>query len=341
MKHLLVSYHTCPTEVPGQHLAGGMNVLLRGFLEHTSWPTEVVTRSLGDYQCLTLSPQVRLHRLPCQAPSNWDREAAWNCLPAFGEALQQWLGERDRPQAISAHYWMSGWLLPQLGLEGGIMFHTLQAQKGAPRGPLERLRREWEDRLIGRYPSAFLHWHDLHNARQHYPELQAQVVRPGLSLSAPVQPRQPNQPLVFGWAARNDPIKNLDQALGWLPPGSHLRVAGMSGPRRPDVTFLGSLEHHQMRDFYTGLDQLLNLSDYETFGLSLLEALACATPIGVPAHSHWARRLRRLGLPYLPGQSWTQQDRNQAQKWALGHLWPRALPSWERWLLRLSSGQGE
>ena len=30
MRHLLLSYHTCPLEEPGSGLAGGMNIFLRG-----------------------------------------------------------------------------------------------------------------------------------------------------------------------------------------------------------------------------------------------------------------------------------------------------------------------
>ena len=49
-RHLLVSYHTCPMEEPGEGLAGGMNVFLRGLLEGLSRagiPTDVITRARG------------------------------------------------------------------------------------------------------------------------------------------------------------------------------------------------------------------------------------------------------------------------------------------------------
>ena len=341
MKHLLISYHTCPTEQPGQHLAGGMNVLLTGYLQNTQVTTHVVTRSFTEYQRLQFTPSVTIHRLPCQARQPWTREGAWNCLPAFQEALKQWK-EGQSFDVASAHYWMSAWLLPQLALPGGIMFHTLQAQKGPPRNPLEQIRLKSESQLIGDYPTAFLHWHDLNNARGHYPTLRGTVLRPGVSLAedqggAGRLPLGP--PYIYGWAARNDPIKNLDIALEWLerqPPGTRLRVAGLKGPSSPgNVEYLGPLEHRDMGKFYRSIHQLLNLSAYETYGLSILEALACGAAVGVRPDSDWARRLRRLHLPWEPGNLFSDSQRQTARRLAEAHSWTRVLSRWDRWLTNL------
>ncbi len=334
MKHLLVSYHTCPTEEPGTHLAGGMNILLRGFLLRTQIPTEVVTRSLGDYECIQLTPCVRIHRLPCRAQLPWTREQAWECLPHFAQALRDWLGDR-RPRACTGHYWMSGYLMKQLHLPGSIMFHTLQAQKGRPETPLEQIRLEWEHQLIKHYLSAHLHWHDLNNARSHYPRLKGVVVRPGIDWPSNTPSAPPGPPWIYGWAARNDPIKNLEEALRWLPADCQLLVAGTWGPERSNVRYLGPLPHQRMGEFYGQIHQLLNLSRYETFGLSLLEGLAHGASIGVLPQSDWARRLRRLALPHQPGLLWQPEQIRLAQGWAQGFAWVQAITSWERWILRL------
>ena len=78
------------------------------------------------------------------------------------------------------------------------------------------------------------------------------------------------------------------------------------------------------------------LSDYETYGLSLLEALACGAAVGVRDDSDWARRLRRLGLPHRPGSRFTEEHRQRAHHFAQAHSWPRAVKSWERWLSKLT-----
>ncbi len=337
LKHLLISYHTCPTDQPGHDLSGGMNVLLLGFLRHTEYPTEVVTRSFGGYEVEELSPQVRVHRLPCGASRPWTREEAWRCLPAFSDEFRRWLKGRCFDVA-TAHYWMSATQLTQVDAPAGVMFHTLQAQKGSPRTELEQLRQGIEAGLIDRYPSAYLHWHDLSNARRHHPGLRGTVVRPGVSV-APAQEPVAGPPYVYGWAARNDPIKNLDQALTWLAglsEPSQLLVAGMEdGPSRENVRYLGSLRHAQMGEFYGQIHQLLNLSDYETYGLSLLEALACGAAVGVRDDSDWARRLRHLGLPHQPGRLYSAEEKQKARRLAEAHAWPRAVQSWQRWLGRL------
>lgn len=316
-----------------------MNVLLLGFLRHTDYPTEVVTRSFGDYEMEELTANVRIHRLPCGASRPWTREEAWRCLPAFAEELRRWLQGR-RFDVATAHYWMSATQLTQVDAPAGVMFHTLQAQKGAPRTELEEVRQGLEAGLIGQYPSAYLHWHDLSNARRHHPSLRGTVVRPGVSVAPALEPVA-GPPYVYGWAARNDPIKNLDQALAWLgslDEPSQLLVAGMeNGPPHDNVRYLGSLRHAQMGEFYGKIHQLLNLSVYETYGLSLLEALACGAAVGVREDSDWARRLRRLGLPYQPGSRFTAEQKQRARHLAEAHAWPRAVQSWQRWLQRLKS----
>lgn len=349
MRHLLISYHTSPEERPGTGLAGGMNVLLKGFLAHTSWPTCVVTRSLGsEPEQLQLSPQVTLHKLPCGTAGEWTRDEAWRCLPEFANSLRAFLQERPPFEVVSAHYWMSGWLLARLGLAGGIIFHTLQAQKGDP-SPTAREdsdsltphRAFWESHLIGRYPSAFLHWHDLDNARAHYPALRASVVRPGLTFP-PGEARPPDgPPWIMGWAARNDPVKKLQDALGWLDAQRaagrdfRLLVAGMSGVDSDRLRYLGTLDHDQMGVFYQQIHQLLNFSSYETFGLSVLEALAAGATVGLRPTSDWTRRLRRLGIPSEPGHL-DHVGSRAGLALAACYTWPRALPSWERWLRGLA-----
>lgn len=343
----MISYHTCPTDEPGQHLAGGMNVLLRGFLEATTWPTTVVTRSLRAYERVQLTPHVELHRLPVEAAQPWTREQAWERLPRFAFALHNWLSEQPRFEVISAHYWMSAWLLNRLNLRGGVIFHTLQAQKPPSLGIFDQLRKHWESDLIERYPTAYLHWHDLDNARKHYPNLRGAVVRPGIRF--PETPRRPppGPPWVLGWAARNDPIKKLDEALDWLEQQRRsgcdlqLLVAGTDGETRPHVQFLGPLEHQRMHEFYARIHQLLNWSAYETFGLSVLEALAAGAMVGLREQSDWARRLRKLHIPHQPGQLEPSAG-ERGRELARCYRWKRALPSWERWLrtvARIVSGE--
>ena len=345
-RHLLISYHTCPTERPGRDLAGGMNVLLKGFLRHTSWPTDVVTRSFGEYERVELKNGVTVHRLPCGATRPWTRENAWECLGDFRKNFQHWLKGRQF-EVASAHYWMSGTLLSELTCPAGMIFHTLQVQKGAPTDALERYRQTEEERLAQQYSTAFLHWHDLRDAAQKLPSLRGRrVVRPGLDEERFGQVRPSESPKTYGWAARNDGIKNFAEALERLAdlrkaePSSLLRVAGMDGDSEQAVEFLGPLRPEEMTAFYAEIDQLWNFSRYETFGLGVLEALAQGATVGLTPHSDWAKRLQRLGIESGPGRNWSPKERVRALGLARAYSWSRALPSWERWLSGLAAERG-
>ena len=342
IRHLLISYHTCPTERPGRDLAGGMNVLLNGFLRHTTWPTDVVTRSFGEYEQIELKAGVTVHRLPCGASRPWTRDKAWACLEQFRESFREWKKSRAFDVA-SAHYWMSGTLLEEVGCPAGMIFHTLQVQKGPPSDPLETKRAAEEARIASHYPTAFLHWHDLHDATARLEQVKGRsVVRPGTDEALLCETREVRPPASFGWAARNDAIKNFEEAKAQLTalqeadPRAVLRVAGMDGEPSQGVEYLGPLHPEEMRAFYAGIDQLWNFSRYETFGLSVLEALAQGATVGLEPHSDWAKRLRRLGIETPPGRSWTSEERAVALRLAKAYDWKRALPTWERWLHKLA-----
>lgn len=343
MRHLLISYHTCPNERPGQDLAGGMNVLLKGFLSHTSLETEVVTRSFAGYQRLELRPGIVVHRLPCGATRPWTREKAWKCLDAFKESFASWLQGRLF-EVASAHYWMSGALLSLLDCPAAIIFHTLQIQKGPPSDALERYRAKLESCLAASYPSAYLHWPDLKDACTRLGKVyHASVVRPGIEEELLLsQPRKPGDPVSFGWAARNDAIKNFLKAKSLMArlrttwPQARLTVAGMHQEPSPGFKYLGPILPQDMPSFYAGIDELWNFSGYETFGLSVLEALASGATVGLEQDCAWARRLRRIGIDSTPARGWSIQERMSALRLAQAYGWKRALPSWERWLSRVA-----
>jgi glycosyltransferase involved in cell wall biosynthesis len=78
-------------------------------------------------------------------------------------------------------------------------------------------------------------------------------------------------------------------------PGTRLRLVG-EGPIRPDlerlcaargiagqVDFLGLLPSAEVRDELTPADAFVLASDVETFGVAVIEALACGQPVIVTA----------------------------------------------------------
>ncbi|HZH28587.1 MAG TPA: glycosyltransferase family 1 protein [Azospirillaceae bacterium] len=95
---------------------------------------------------------------------------------------------------------------------------------------------------------------------------------------------------VFGYVGRVSTEKRLDDFLSMDLPGTKVVVG--DGPQRalyerryPDAVFLGYRTGEDLARAYAGLDVLVLPSRFETFGLVILEALACGTPVAAyPVH---------------------------------------------------------
>ena len=89
---------------------------------------------------------------------------------------------------------------------------------------------------------------------------------------------------IFLFVGRVSVEKNIDAFLDLDLPGTKV-VAGI-GPelhllrdRHPEVRFLGILSREELAQLYSSVDAFVFPSRTDTFGLVLLEALACGTPV--------------------------------------------------------------
>lgn len=288
MRHLALSYHTCPLEEPGTALAGGMNVYLRGLLPALPCDTLVLT-SGERLEELELAPNVRVRRLPCRQ-GVWDREAAYRALPRFLELAR----ETGPFQAMSAHYWMSGLAARQLFPDRSpvLMFHSLDPARNPVRAEAER-------ELARVCPVVFSSALDRSVSQMRLPELPfTHVIRPGVDgafrARDPIQARQrlglPLEGPLVGLVARDDPAKNAPLAR------AACREAGLTLVEVPGERWPGGLPHAEMPWFYAAVDLVLSLSEYETFGLSVLEALATGCRVLVSERGYWGGVARHTGL---------------------------------------------
>ncbi len=95
---------------------------------------------------------------------------------------------------------------------------------------------------------------------------------------------------IFLYVGRVSSEKNLESFLDLDLPGSKLIVGG--GPqleafraRYPTVTFAGYRSGEELSRYYSASDVFVFPSRFETFGLVLLEALACGLPVAAyPVH---------------------------------------------------------
>jgi D-inositol-3-phosphate glycosyltransferase len=335
-RHLLVSYHTCPTEEPGEGLAGGMNVFLLGLLRGLSKrgiATDVLTRATGEtVEVAAPFPGVRIFQVPCGWKEPPSRESAYASLDLFVERCRILMrGERFEPGVVSAHYWMSGVAARRLsGVPMILSYHTVEARKipapGAEQEPFSSVRKA-QEAALSREASRVVCFteYDLAENRRIFPGLSGKgvVIPPGVDdRFRRLPPREvarsylglPQGGMIFLLAARGDAGKNAAAAVAafrsmrdrWERPAT-LLVAGQEGPDGGpggDVFFLGSLPHAGMPMLFAAADAVVCPSLYESFGLVPLEALSGGVPVIVPEGTYWGDRIRSEGggLVYPPGE---------------------------------------
>jgi D-inositol-3-phosphate glycosyltransferase len=228
-------------------------------------------------------------------------------------------GCRPAYDLIHSHYWLSGlvgdlarrrWRCPHM-----ITFHTLGRVKNRTAGSENApdLRIVQEDRLV-RVADAIVvpaererdHLVRLYRAR----ERKITIIPCGVNLELfqPGNREQSRRRLgilpeqrVLLFVGRFAALKGVDALLGAAAdlaqriPDLHLVLAGGDGPQSPGyrslsrlaktlglrdrVRFAGRVDHHQLPVYYSAADLLVLPSHYESFGLVVLEALACGTPV--------------------------------------------------------------
>ena len=386
MKHVLFSYHTCPLEEPGTGLAGGMNIFLRGLLSGLSprgIETDVLTRGKGNEMEVTRPYRgVRVFHIPCGWEEPASRQAAYRALPRFiekaGEVLR---GRGDTPDALSAHYWMSGVAARDVGAwkrPPGLIFsfHTVERRKpkvaGRGSDSFSEERKAAEERISREaYRVVFLSGHDLGATGQIFPGVVGKevVIPPGVDESFRRPPprgegRQelcvPSEAFLFLLAARPDPGKKVPAAIEALlalrGKGDREALLLVAGQGSPDgsvpggVIFTGPVPHARMPALLSAADAALVPSEYESFGLIPLEAMAAGVPVIVPRKSNWGETVAREGggRAYPSGSPQGLVDAmahvmnddaararmaEEGKRVAARFTWERCTASWEKLLM--------
>jgi D-inositol-3-phosphate glycosyltransferase len=226
--------------------------------------------------------------------------------------------EGARYDVLHSHYWLSGvageelaaeWDVPHLG-----MFHTLGEIKLRARAsehePTERL--EGERRLVqslDRVVAATEYERRLLRQIYRVPLSQIEVIplgvdperfSPGSRADARGRLGMPVAEQVILAVGRVEPLKGLDiliRAFAELTDRTDVRLVIIGGDEaaRPEfdrlesiarevgvleaVTFMGTVEHHLLPDYYRAADVVVMPSFAESFGLVAVEAMACGVPV--------------------------------------------------------------
>jgi len=318
-------------EEPGTGLSGGMNVFLRGLLTGLAGhgiETDVLTRGRGDAVETTRPyPGLRVIHVPCGWEKPDSREGAFRALPRFVEKAKEVIrAGSGMPDAVSAHYWMSGvaarGALPGERSPGLVFsFHTVEARKAKSAGyspdGLSAARRGAEERLAREARRVvFLSGDDRAETERVLPGVAGKgvVIPPGVDGSFRDPPTREEGrrafnvspgPFLFVLASRPAPGKNVSAAIGsFLAMRRHgdreawLLVAGYPPPAGGvpgSVLYAGPVPHAMMPSLLAAADAVLCPSEYESFGLVPLEAMAAGVPVIVPRGGYWGGTVAREG----------------------------------------------
>lgn len=220
---------------------------------------------------------------------------------------------------IHSHYWISAvvgamaqtrWHCPHL-----TMFHTLGAVKNhSAAGEKESIRRIAHERWLAKVADGIVvpSPGERQNLLCHYhprPE-QIHTIPCGVNLDLfqPMDPLMARRKIgidpkaqVALFVGRFAPVKGINNLLGAMAmlknrwPKLHLVMVGGDDPENEStrilmrhvrqyniekqVTFAGRIDQEALPPFYSAADFLVLPSHYESFGLVVLEALACGTPV--------------------------------------------------------------
>ena len=314
--------HTSPLAQPGSGDSGGMNVYVRELvaaLAQAGVRTEVYVRRGADDlpEVVDVEPGFRVVHVDA-GPVDLAKERLPEVVDAYTESVAAHLSRRDGPDAIHAHYWLSGLaghrLKHELSLPLVSTFHTLarvKAETGDPE-PDRRVEAETEvigcsDAILANCEAEVAQLVELYGAR---PD-RIEIVPPGVdhAFFSPGDRAGARAALGLGahpvllFVGRIQPLKGVGVAIEALAelsrthPDAVLVVVG--GPSGADgdaefadakalvdrrglaeqVRFVDPQPHHLLSTYYRAADVCVVPSRSESFGLVALEAAACGTPV--------------------------------------------------------------
>jgi len=189
----------------------------------------------------------------------------------LGRAARRWCLAHGRSFTTAYHTQFPDYVARRTGLPAQWIWPVIRrfhARSSAVMAATETIRRELQQQGIG----PLRHWSrgvDIATFHPDYPPSD-----PFLALPRPIQ-------LYVGRIAVE---KNIEAFLSSSHPGSKVVVG--DGPalaslraRYPDAHFLGKLKGEPLAACYAGADVFVFPSRTDTFGLVMIEALACGTPV--------------------------------------------------------------
>jgi D-inositol-3-phosphate glycosyltransferase len=262
---------------------------------------------------------VRVVNLPAGPPESVPKDDLFPFMAELRDTFYQFAREEPNAyDLVHANFWMSGWVACEakrdLGLPFAQTFHALGETKQREQGardtsPPERQSAEFRileevERVLATCPAEIEELTTLYEADP----TRLSLVPCGVDTRTfrPVDRREarkalglPDRPTVV-YVGRLVPRKGVDtlvEAFALLPGrlDARLLVVGGEPGGSPEVerlaalasalgvagrvTFTGSRPQWELHRYYSAADAAVSVPHYEPFGMTPLEAMACATPV--------------------------------------------------------------
>lgn len=271
-----------------------------------------------DTQLTPEDENLRVIHLNASNPRGTPKQHLYRYLPEFTTRLLEFQEKHDlHYDLIHSHYWLSGWAGDHLRRRWEVphltCFHTLgEVKNRTGQGEREpRLRIETERKVASaadRVIAFSSHEKELLDLLYGVPPQNVDVIPCGVDLEQfrPVDKAEARERLGLGagkvvlYVGRIEALKGIDvllravAALG-MERDWRLLIVGGDGAADAElarlqrlspalgiqdrVSFLGPVPHEMLPLYYSAANVLVLPSYYESFGLVLLEALACSTPV--------------------------------------------------------------
>ncbi len=270
-------------------------------------------------EVVPFAEEVRVINLPAGPAKRIPKDDLFPYMARFRDAFYRFAREEPTAyDLVHANFWMSGWVACEakrdLGLPFAQTFHALGAikrreQGGADTSPPERPAAEFRiveeaDRILATCPAEVEELTELYDTDL----ARLSLVPCGVDVGTfrPVDKKEarralglPDRPTVVyvGRLVPRKGVATLIEAFALLPcgldarlvivggePGGSPEIAQLSALAeglkvREGVIFAGSRPQGELYRYYGAADAAVSVPHYEPFGMTPLEAMACATPV--------------------------------------------------------------
>lgn len=308
----VISYHTCPLSDEDVTQTGGLNIYvleLSKALAKKGYILDIYTRSVSKDSpgIVYVLPNLRVIHLPAGRQSNLPKKSLLKYIPEFQKNFFEFLKEENLTyDFVYCHYYLSGLIgleiKERLNIPLIINFHTLALMKNL----VARTEDERENTQRIKYEILLLKEADkviatsktdaqYISALYDYPLEKVFILTPGvdLNLFKPEEKKRNNKNILF--VGRIKPLKGIDvllYSLKILKMNVSLTIVG-SGDKeikrlkeikkilkiKIPVNFVGKKTQAELPDYYNASDVVVMPSQYESFGIAALEAMACGVPV--------------------------------------------------------------